>query len=311
MHISRRSPGKTSTPLTKGIKMMVLIVFVAASGATVVQTSKDNSMDFRPTDARFSDNNNSGSCSAKCDARFLGFRMSSESNVRLNRDDEETMEVDVVNQTHNTRLHRVREGGNPDGLPMTWVAEPPNEIGPGQSARIIVRGPTDSQPVRRGGGLRGPGGSVDYYPVTLTSDVALIPSPVPDNQIVHLAWNDQVDAPNVYVGFAPPPYAVNQSGITFSVGGVYGPNTCFSGYTWRGAIPGDHVCVAPQTRDQAAQDNAAADSRRNPGGGEFGPDTCRQGYVWREAYQNDHVCVTPATQAQVGQDNQMARARII
>src|SRR5258708_7310851 len=42
----------------------------------------------------------------------------------------------------------------------------------------------------------------------------------------------------------------------------YGPETCKPGYVWREACgPKDHVCVLPQTRDQAANDNAQAASR--------------------------------------------------
>ena len=62
----------------------------------------------------------------------------------------------------------------------------------------------------------------------------------------------------------------------------FGPDTCVSGYVWREAVPGDHVCVLPSVRSQAAADNAAASSRVEPNGGPFGPDTCLQGYVWRE-----------------------------
>jgi hypothetical protein len=45
-------------------------------------------------------------------------------------------------------------------------------------------------------------------------------------------------------------------------GGAYGPDTCLQGYVWREAVPGDHVCVTPETRAQAAQDNSLAASRR-------------------------------------------------
>jgi hypothetical protein len=45
-------------------------------------------------------------------------------------------------------------------------------------------------------------------------------------------------------------------------GGPYGTDTCKQGYVWREAFPGDHVCVPPQTRAQAAEDNSLAVSRR-------------------------------------------------
>jgi hypothetical protein len=69
------------------------------------------------------------------------------------------------------------------------------------------------------------------------------------------------------------------------------------------------VCVTPQTRAQAREDNAHAAARRSATGGEFGPDTCIEGYVWREALAGDHVCVTPETRAQTREDNAHANAR--
>ncbi|GGP72024.1 hypothetical protein GCM10010185_51760 [Saccharothrix coeruleofusca] len=92
--------------------------------------------------------------------------------------------------------------------------------------------------------------------------------------------------------------------------GEYGPDTCRQGWVWREAVPGDHVCVTPQTRQQSWDDNAQAAARREPGGGPFGPDTCRQGWVWREAVPGDHVCVTPQTRWQALDDNGRAAARV-
>lgn len=89
----------------------------------------------------------------------------------------------------------------------------------------------------------------------------------------------------------------------------YGPDTCRQGYVWREAFPGDHVCVTPQIRAQAADDNRQASARRAPGGGPYGPDTCLQGFVWREARPDDHVCVTPEARTQAASDNQQAAAR--
>jgi hypothetical protein len=45
-------------------------------------------------------------------------------------------------------------------------------------------------------------------------------------------------------------------------GGAYGPNTCKQGFVWREAFGGDVVCVTPDVRQQAANDNAAAASRK-------------------------------------------------
>lgn len=91
--------------------------------------------------------------------------------------------------------------------------------------------------------------------------------------------------------------------------GDYGPDTCLQGWVWREAYTGDHVCVTPATRSQAAADNAQAANRRNPAGGPYGPDTCLQGWVWREARPSDHVCVTPATRGQTSADNGQAANR--
>jgi hypothetical protein len=92
-------------------------------------------------------------------------------------------------------------------------------------------------------------------------------------------------------------------------GGVYGPDTCKQGYVWRDSFPGDHVCVRPGVRTQAAHDNQQATYRVNPYGGSYGSDTCRNGYVWREAFPGDHACVTPATRSQAASDNKRAPHR--
>lgn len=88
----------------------------------------------------------------------------------------------------------------------------------------------------------------------------------------------------------------------------YGPNTCLNGFVWREAYSGDVVCVTPATRTRAAQDNAAAASRRDPNAG-YGPNGCQAGYVWREARASDLVCVTPDIRAQAKADNAAAASR--
>jgi len=85
---------------------------------------------------------------------------------------------------------------------------------------------------------------------------------------------------------------------------------CKSGYVWREAAKGDHVCVTPETRTQAASDNAAWRSRRTPMYRVTGSDTCLSGFVWREAVPTDHVCVLPATRAAANEDNQRAEERL-
>lgn len=99
--------------------------------------------------------------------------------------------------------------------------------------------------------------------------------------------------------------------LAFAIGD-YGPDTCAEGYVWREACgSNDHVCVTPDIRSQAQQDNQQANSRRQPGGGPYGPDTCKQGFVWREACgPQDHVCVPPSTRARAAEDNQHAGARL-
>lgn len=84
---------------------------------------------------------------------------------------------------------------------------------------------------------------------------------------------------------------------------------CNQGYVWREATSNDYVCVTPQTRQQAWNDNAQQDARR-AGKGDYGYETCKQGYVWREATKDDKVCVTPATRDQAHYDNSQARQRV-
>jgi hypothetical protein len=91
--------------------------------------------------------------------------------------------------------------------------------------------------------------------------------------------------------------------------GPAGPDTCLYGYVWRDAGPDDHVCVPPETRKQAAADNAAHPSHVNPSGGAYGPNTCLQGYVWRDAFADDQVCVPPAARTQARADNAAGPSR--
>jgi hypothetical protein len=87
-------------------------------------------------------------------------------------------------------------------------------------------------------------------------------------------------------------------------------DTCQQGYVWREAFTGDHVCVTPDVRAQAAYDNAHAAERIDPVNHAYGPDTCIQGFVWRDARPGDHVCVTPAVRAQAAADNAQAANRL-
>lgn len=59
----------------------------------------------------------------------------------------------------------------------------------------------------------------------------------------------------------------------------------------RRALPGDGICVAPDSRRRVAAENARAPLLWIPG--PFGPKTCANGFVWREATPQDLTCVTP------------------
>lgn len=72
-------------------------------------------------------------------------------------------------------------------------------------------------------------------------------------------------------------------------GGAYGPYTCKAGFVWRDSYEGDHLCVTPDERKKAHDDNPD----RQPGGGAYGPYTCKPGFVWRDSYDGDYACVTP------------------
>lgn len=41
----------------------------------------------------------------------------------------------------------------------------------------------------------------------------------------------------------------------------YGPDTCKSGFVWRDAVPGDHICVTPERRQKVAADLATGRTR--------------------------------------------------
>jgi hypothetical protein len=81
--------------------------------------------------------------------------------------------------------------------------------------------------------------------------------------------------------------------------------TCKGGFVWREAVPGDYVCVSPDVRERAVQDNRSAGSRVRAAGS----DVCKSGYVWRLAVAADHVCVTPEVRSQTAFDNQHASER--
>jgi hypothetical protein len=93
------------------------------------------------------------------------------------------------------------------------------------------------------------------------------------------------------------------------VGAATGSSQCNPGFEWRMAGPSDYVCVTPESRQRAQQENATATSRRNPKGGAYGPNTCLPGFVWRSAFAGDVVCVTPEVRRVVQQENELSSSR--
>ena len=213
--------------------------------------------------------------------------------------------VTFTNNTHQTLLTRVDEN-LAHGI---WSTEPPAQINPGEQ----VEWGSESD-----GFLTGTEGWVRYYPSVLDTDSIGIPSPAPDSATIYIYWDNPYAGSNSYNSAAPSPWQTTQEGdgsgdnasIAFSLGGAYGPDTCVPGFVWRGAFPGDHVCVPSATRDQAAYDNSQRASRIDPNGA-YGPDTCVQGYVWRGASPEDHVCVSSATRTQTANDNSQAASNLL
>ena len=75
------------------------------------------------------------------------------------------------------------------------------------------------------------------------------------------------ECPNKVIKTAPPAGAAAASGATVTVSVTalaYGPSTCKQGFVWREAFGGDTVCVTPETRAQAQQDNATQAQRTEP-----------------------------------------------
>jgi hypothetical protein len=95
--------------------------------------------------------------------------------------------------------------------------------------------------------------------------------------------------------------------LAYSAQFAPGQAQCKPGFVMREAYAGDQVCVTPETRAQAMEDNRLAASRRPAPN----KDSCVQGYVWRQAIPQDHVCVTMAVRSQTQQDNQLAATRVV
>lgn len=85
----------------------------------------------------------------------------------------------------------------------------------------------------------------------------------------------------------------------------FGANTCAGGFVWREAFAGDLVCVTPQARTTARNENAAGPANTAPGS-QF----CRSGFVWREARPSDLVCVVPAARSRAYTENYNAAVNL-
>ncbi|HEX2287076.1 MAG TPA: fibronectin type III domain-containing protein [Mycobacterium sp.] len=113
----------------------------------------------------------------------------------------------------------------------------------------------------------------------------------------------------------------------------YGPDTCASGFVWRDAVPGDHICVTPERRQKVADDFRTAGSRSPlktfpvpagtrcnpllkkvgdpppPGCSPGGTEICNDGFVPRDVPgENVIVCVTPDEAALIAQENANPKA---
>lgn len=78
---------------------------------------------------------------------------------------------------------------------------------------------------------------------------------------------------------------------------------CKSGFVWRDAKDGDGICVTPEERTTAKQQNANGASRGTPTGG------CKSGFVWRDAWDGDGTCVTPAERSAAKLQNAKSAGR--
>lgn len=107
----------------------------------------------------------------------------------------------------------------------------------------------------------------------------------------------------------PPTDMAEQSNGQVIASARSGPPTgpCIQGFVWREVTPNDHVCVTPDRRSLAAQQNRDASTHGLMRAGKM---YCLPGWVWREAVAGDQVCVTPQERAQVVEDNKLANSRV-
>ncbi|MGO8368330.1 peptidoglycan-binding protein [Rhizobium ruizarguesonis] len=87
----------------------------------------------------------------------------------------------------------------------------------------------------------------------------------------------------------------------------YGVETCLPGFVWREAKEGDTVCVPPQSRARALQDNADSEPSRTSNSST--PPSCREGAVFRAAFPGDAVCVEPSVRTETREENRLDQSR--
>jgi hypothetical protein len=88
---------------------------------------------------------------------------------------------------------------------------------------------------------------------------AILPSSRPQQ---HEASNDNLHEPTVYCTRFFVTAAASFLPVSHASAQLYGPDTCVQGYVWREAVPNDHVCVTPQERAMASEQNRLAAQRR-------------------------------------------------
>lgn len=86
----------------------------------------------------------------------------------------------------------------------------------------------------------------------------------------------------------------------------FGPETCKSGYVWRQGGEADLVCVTPESRARALDDNAKVTALPTAAGART---DCGSSLVLRAAFDGDIVCVDPATHAETLQENSLDQSR--
>lgn len=217
-----------------------------------------------------------------------------------------SVNVYVYNKLGNTDLVLLGSGLNHGA----WIIGPYGPPGP-ISANGLGQWASQSDGI-----FTGTQGWVRYYPIRPGGSV---PENPPNEDTIYIEWDAPYVGTNSYQATAPFPYVINANtnagnagagsegfyggaaSIVFDLTGASGTDTCANGYVWRDAFSGDHVCVTPAQRQQAADQNAAAAGHTDGGG------QCKTGFVWRNAGPNDKVCVSPADAQAAAEQNANAK----